>query len=250
MYLVSDNGITEVPAIDIQGFFCGIGTQETIKISWNEEKHAVRIEYLADHYRKILFGIEKLGLQCAFSLRTLETSISQIVTKYNVKEGAIFVIVAATSFPKAQVYINYVPIVYTKEAYQNGFKLTLAKTRINPHSPTCSISTISNIDNMLDYYQAKKDGFDEVVHLNIDGYIASGSLSNIFWQTNRGLYTPSLECGVIPGVVRQHVINSYRARGYIIHEGMYELNDLYSSDRIFLTNSLLGEMPAYFSNKR
>lgn len=244
MFRINRGEYIEEPMVDSSAFCHGIGVYEIIKLVHDEEKHIIRAEYLADHYRRLHHSIEVLGLKTNLSFHDIEQALSYVVVKYKPKYGSVKIIVAATEYPECEVYMGYEAYSYNNEKYAEGFKVRISKIKRNPSSLSCKLKTISNLDNMIEIYKAHDDGFDEVLHLNTDGYIAEGATSNIFWQSGRVLYTPSEECGILPGIMRRQVMERYRARGYMIREGMFELNDIYCSDRIFLTNSLMGEMPA------
>jgi 4-amino-4-deoxychorismate lyase len=245
MFRLNDGEYIEEPLADSSAFCHGIGVYETIKLVFDEDECFIRAEYLVDHYRRLQHGIEYLGLKTNLTFHMIEQAISSIVVKYKPKFGAVKIIVAATKYPNCEIYMSYEPRVYVQSKYDVGFKLKISKIKRNQTSLVCQIKSISNLENMLELYSARDQGYDEVLYLNTDGYIAEGSISNVFWQSGRIIYTPSLECGILPGIMRHQVIERYRARGYIIREGMFELNDIYCSDRIFLTNSLLGEITAY-----
>ena len=80
---------------------------------------------------------------------------------------------------------------------------------------------------------------DELIYCNDDGWLCEGTITNIFVDQGEGLLTPPLDCGVLPGVLREELLEMGRAR-----EVRLRLNDLAICDRIYVGNSLRGLIPA------
>jgi 4-amino-4-deoxychorismate lyase len=70
-----------------------------------------------------------------------------------------------------------------------------------------------------------------------------GTFTNIFFVKNSVIYTPSLECGLLPGIIREKVINLANDLSIEIRINAYSAQDLLKADEIFITNSLMEIMP-------
>jgi para-aminobenzoate synthetase/4-amino-4-deoxychorismate lyase len=86
---------------------------------------------------------------------------------------------------------------------------------------------------------AARQGADEAIFLNRDGYITEATRSNFFLDRDGILLTPPLSDGVLPGVLRQELIDSGAAI-----ERQLVIEDLVGAGRWWLGNSLRGLMPA------
>ena len=86
-------------------------------------------------------------------------------------------------------------------------------------------------------------GLDEALLLNESGFIAEGSVSNIFFVTSSSLVTPPLESGILPGITREVVIELADTLGINVAERDVRLPDLGQFDEAFLTNSVMEIMP-------
>lgn len=84
---------------------------------------------------------------------------------------------------------------------------------------------------------ARAHGADEALLLRDDGLLTEGSFTNLFVETGGVLLTPPLGRGLLPGVLRRHLIEQGRAR-----EADLTLDDL--SGGFLLGNALRGLMPA------
>ena len=72
--------------------------------------------------------------------------------------------------------------------------------------------------------------------LNAQEFLAEGSVSNLFFVRDGVLFTPALDCGILPGVARRHVIELARRAGTAVKDGHFTINDLFSAEECFLTN--------------
>jgi len=84
---------------------------------------------------------------------------------------------------------------------------------------------------------AKAAGAAEALFLRDDGLLTEGSFTNIFVERDGTLLTPAASLGLLPGVLRRHLIDSGRAK-----EAELRLDDLIQGFQI--GNALRGLMPA------
>ncbi len=59
-----------------------------------------------------------------------------------------------------------------------------------------------------EYARARKDGFDEVLFLNERDELAEGAITTLFVKVGGKLFTPPLAAGVLPGVLRRHLLET------------------------------------------
>ncbi len=78
-------------------------------------------------------------------------------------------------------------------------------------------------------------GADEVIYLNERGELAEGSRTSIFIERAGKLMTPRLDAGVLPGVLRQRLLDEARAT-----EAVLTLDDLNRAEAVYLGNSVRG----------
>ncbi|MCA1057286.1 aminodeoxychorismate lyase [Rossellomorea aquimaris] len=83
----------------------------------------------------------------------------------------------------------------------------------------------------------------EGIFLTADGYVCEGITSNIFWVKGGELYTPSVETGLLDGITRRFILASAQRLNIPVHEGLFKVSDLNSSDELFFTNSVQEIIP-------
>ncbi|MDI6642878.1 MAG: aminotransferase class IV [Candidatus Hodarchaeaceae archaeon] len=106
--------------------------------------------------------------------------------------------------------------------------------------PLLSIKSLNYLQNVIARRETKDRGHDEAIFLNERDEVTEGTATNIFWVKRNILYTPAIECGLLPGITREALISLASELGMEVQEGRYVINDALSSDGAFLTNSLVG----------
>ncbi|RPI63956.1 MAG: aminodeoxychorismate synthase component I [Planctomycetaceae bacterium] len=91
-------------------------------------------------------------------------------------------------------------------------------------------------------YEAARRGWDDcddVVLWNSLGQVTETTIANIVVEIAGRLYTPPLECGLLGGVFRAHLLETGQ-----VSERIITVEDLQTADRIFAINSVRKWMPA------
>ncbi len=80
-------------------------------------------------------------------------------------------------------------------------------------------------------------GCDEVIFLNKKGELTEGTRTNLFLELDGRLFTPALASGLLPGTLREELLDLPRAAA---SEAVLLPADLLRADRIYLGNSVRG----------
>ncbi len=83
---------------------------------------------------------------------------------------------------------------------------------------------------------ARSLGFADVLFLNLRDQVTEAAVHNVFVENSGRWYTPPLDCGVLPGVYRRHLLSSRPN----IEEKILTLNDLKAADGVYLCNAVRG----------
>ena len=82
--------------------------------------------------------------------------------------------------------------------------------------------------------------FDELIYLNQNGEICEGTITSLFIDDGSDmLKTPSLECGLLPGILRETMVQNDKAV-----EAVLTLDDVRGAEEVFVGNSLRGLIQA------
>jgi para-aminobenzoate synthetase/4-amino-4-deoxychorismate lyase len=86
------------------------------------------------------------------------------------------------------------------------------------------------------FEKAAREGFDDVLFLNLRGEVTEGAISNVFVEKDGRWLTPPVECGLLAGVYRRHLLETRPE----IEEHVLFLDDLRRADAIYLANAVRG----------
>lgn len=127
--------------------------------------------------------------------------------------------------------------------YENGIAVNIAESRRNSRTVLKNFKVVNYLDSILARNEALSKGCFDTIFRNDAGYVCEGSTSNIFMVSGNKLLTPSLDCGVLPGITRKIILEISRCVGLGMQEGKFILDDLKNSSEVFITNSLFEIMP-------
>ncbi|MEM2878839.1 MAG: aminotransferase class IV [Candidatus Hadarchaeales archaeon] len=119
-------------------------------------------------------------------------------------------------------------------------KCCIVEFRRNSSSPLLQHKTLNYLENVVARREAERRGADEALFLNDRNEVAEGAATNVFWFRDGKLFTPSRECGILPGITRKLLISIARGLGIEVIDGRFFAESVLSADEVFLTNSLIG----------
>jgi para-aminobenzoate synthetase/4-amino-4-deoxychorismate lyase len=86
------------------------------------------------------------------------------------------------------------------------------------------------------YTQAAEKGYDDMLFLNEREEVTEGAVSNVFAEKDGRMFTPPVECGLLAGVYRRHLLET-RAD---VEERVLTLDDLRNADAVYICNAVRG----------
>lgn len=86
------------------------------------------------------------------------------------------------------------------------------------------------------YAAARSAGCADILFLNTREEIAEGAVNNIFIENSGCWFTPPLDCGVLPGVYRRHLL----ATRTNIEEKILTLDEVKAADSVYICNAVRG----------
>lgn len=240
-----------------RGFLYGDGVFETVRI------HDGRPVWLDRHLARLADSCKQIGLPLPD--KPWPAIFQKVIDKNRVDHAAVRLTLSrGTMFPSPlsafsekegegrgeggetpTVVLFHRPLPpVTPSQRRKGIRLTLtAIRRLSPRSHPTQAKTLNYLNNLLAKQEAAERGAFDGLMVTTDGYVAECSMSNVFFIQDRTLYTPSLACGVLPGITRGVVLEMAPPLGLEIREGRYRPAFLYEADECFLTGSGIGILP-------
>lgn len=78
---------------------------------------------------------------------------------------------------------------------------------------------------------------------NFAGAVTEATIANVFFVIAGELLTPSLDCGLLPGVTREAVMEVARESSVQVREKKIAADTAQEADECFLTNAVRGVYP-------
>lgn len=234
--------MTEVTlASDDRLLLFGYGLFETILITPNGPK------FLSQHWQRMHDSARLLNIPIPSFPEWLEQIEKILVNGPNFSIPYALRVTLSGGAPAAGILPTLFgktrSITYSSEQYQTGVTLFLLPVPRNENSPLTKLKTTNYLENILAKEEAVQNGAFEGLWLNSKGYVAEGTMSNIFFVKEGKLYTPALDCGCLPGTRRALVLELAASIGIESYEGHFSCAELLQADEVFITNALMGIMP-------
>lgn len=118
-------------------------------------------------------------------------------------------------------------------------KVKLNSRKINPRNIFIYHKTTHRSIYDRERQKILEQGFFETVFTNNRGELTEGTITNIFLLKKGILHTPALESGVLPGVLRENLLNEGRAKETVLFP-----EDIKKADKIYIGNSVRGLLEA------
>lgn len=209
----------EDKALIDSGTFFGRGVFETILIK--NKPH-----FLKEHIERLNDGITKLSL----GEHIKSDIVLEKINEYKLDNLALKVVVT-----EKNIIFSTRELKYKSDNYEKGFKVKIANNIRNSKSILTYIKSINYLDNLLEYEKANLEGYNEAIFFNENNWLTEGCTTNIFIVKDNNIYTPSEKCGLLNGIIRKYVIDSFN-----VYEKEISKEELLTAEEIFLTNSLVG----------
>ena len=231
-----------------RGFLYGDGVFETLRVyngtAFRSQAHLDRLRQSASLIR----------LDISFTEKEYIDRLERVISANGLTEAVARVTVSRGVGPR-RFTLNYEQRPTTlfwarpfdghpEELYRDGVKIVIAATRRNsPDAVDPAAKSANYLNSVLARAEAEDAGAFEAVMLNADGFLTEGSTTNLFTVRGNELLTPSLECGVLPGITRATVLEMAPELGIKTAEAMLRPEDMFQADEVFITNSTAEIMP-------
>lgn len=133
--------------------------------------------------------------------------------------------------------------VYDAAFYAHGITPHLCDLRLSRQPRLAGIKHLNRLENVLAAAECQAAGAAEGLLEDEEGFIISGTRSNLFAVIGGRLSTPDLSASGVAGVQRDRVIAWAEQHGVQCTVARLRLGDLLQADEIFLVNSVFGLWP-------
>jgi branched-subunit amino acid aminotransferase/4-amino-4-deoxychorismate lyase len=232
-------------APDNRAFRYGDSLFETIRMAYG------KVQLLDGHFERLAAGMKSLEMEMPddFSPERFRSEIEELCKMNTVNGDAR---IRLTVFRNEGGF--YAPVTnsvsYLIEANplshqgyvlnSKGYTVDVFPNIKKPLNCLSGLKTANALIYVMGGVFKNKHGLDDCVIINEKGNICEAITSNLFVVKNGALYTPALEEGCVPGVMRQQVLRIARENRVAVYEISLLMNVLLNADELFLTNAVNG----------
>lgn len=215
------------------GFMFGEGLFETVRVLDS------RPMLFDAHFARLVFSLGYFGAAPVSSRDELHGRCVTIVAANSLENGSLKIVVFKEATGWRELILAR-PATYAAARYETGFQLKTVPCDLRG-DPLHALKSLNYLSNLHAKRMALAAGFDEAVFFDPRRHVLEGATTNVFIVEDRVVSTPPLRSGILPGVMRAHVIQILEPVS--IRECDVTLDELLGADEVFVTNALLGIMP-------
>ena len=204
---------------------------------------------LKDHTDRLLGSAKIFELKVPFDAATLEQAHKDVVKQNNLAEAYLRPLIwigaeklglsAHNNSVNAMVAAWHWGAYLGEEGIQNGIRVkTSSYTHHLPNVTMCKAKASSNYPvSIMANREVTRNGYDEAIMMDSQGYVCQGSGENLFLVKNGELHTPDLAGGALDGITRRTIIQFAHDLGIKVTERRITRDEFYLADEIFMTGT-------------
>ena len=228
------------------GFLLGDGLFETIRFQTG------RLFQPEKHLKRLHSGLNIIQIELNKSNEELISYLEEMVIRNDIRSGLLRLMITRGKIEGTPWNFSGTPNVYITirpltEEPKKPVKVVFYPEekypiiRFNP-----AIKSLNYIGNMLAKKNADKDGVFEPVFFNRDGYVTECAIRNIFFIQDKTLMTPGIDLGVLPGVMRETIMEIALELDLIVSEKIIPFNSINDMDEAFISSTGIGLLLCYW----
>ena len=228
------------------GFLLGDGLFETIRFQYG------RLFQPKKHLKRLHSGLNIIQIELNKSNEELISYLEEMVIRNDIRSGLLRLMITRGKIEGTPWNFSGTPNVYITirpltEEPKKPVKVVFYPEekypiiRFNP-----AIKSLNYIGNMLAKKNAEKEGAFEPVFFNRDGYVTECAIRNIFFIQDKTLMTPGIDLGVLPGVMRETIMEIALELDLIVSEKIIPFNSINDMDEAFISSTGIGLLPCYW----
>jgi branched-chain amino acid aminotransferase len=203
---------------------------------------------LREHTRRLLDSAKILGMPVAWNEDQLNAAQCAVIDDNALAEAYLRPMVfygAEGMGLRADGLVAHVMIAawpwgsyLGADGMQKGIRVKTASfSRHHVNSAQCRAKANGQyIVSSMALNEVLKNGYDEALMLDTEGFVAEGSAENVFIVRDGVLHTPSVT-SCLDGITRRTVIELAREAGYEVRERRITRDEMYVADEAFFTGT-------------
>ncbi|CAM4199907.1 branched-chain amino acid transaminase [Psychrobacter arenosus] len=204
---------------------------------------------LKDHTDRLLGSAKIFQMKVPYDQATLEQAHKDIVALNNLASAyirpLIWVGAEKLGLSSHDNSINAMVAAWHWGAYlgeegiEKGIRVkTSSYTHHMPNVTMCKAKASHNYPvSIMANQEVTRNGYDEAILMDSQGYVCQGSGENLFLVKNGELHTPDLAGGALDGITRRTIMQFAADLGIKVTERRITRDEFYLADEIFMTGT-------------
>ncbi len=208
---------------------------------------------LDKHVNRLLESAKAINLKVPLTKEQIKDAIIETTRRNKLKYAYIkFIVTRGIGEPyitancekPTMIILARPPLRIARFNEEKGKKAIIVSIRGIP--PACGIEprikTLNYLNRFLMISEGLRAGVDQVIALDINGFVSEGATQNIFTVRDEVLFTPpSFTC--LEGITKETVVKMAEREGYEVVEKILTPYDLYTAYEVFTTATGTGISP-------
>jgi len=210
--------------------FEGIRSYQTV--------NGTKIFKAKEHYDRLRYSAEVMGIPFAVSTEELIELTYEVLARNHFSDAYIRPVILCSpnmSLSKGkESYLSITAWEWTNGYLSNQMRImTSSYRRPNPSGFKINAKVSGHyVNSILACQEAKDNGYDEALLLDIEGNVAEGPGANVFFEKEGVLYTPSTG-NILPGITRATVLELCEVLDIPVVEKKFKPEEMRGADSAF-----------------
>jgi branched-chain amino acid aminotransferase len=220
-----------------QSLHYGYSVFEGIR-SYKTTEGGTKIFKATAHYERLKVSAQALNLPYTYHTKELVDATYELLKRNNLQDAYIRPVVYAPANMSFNLNTeSFIVIQAWEMAPFLGDKLLRVMTssfeRPNPRGFKIHAKAAGHyVNSIMASHEAKGNGFDEALLLDMNGNVAEAPGANVFFEKGGKLYTPALG-NILPGITRATVLELCSELNIPVEERMFRKEEMYGADAAF-----------------
>lgn len=191
-----------------------------------------------EHYERLCYSAQVMGIPFSISVEELIDLTYELLQKNEFTDAYIRPIILCSpnmSLSKGkESYLTITAWEWTNGYLSNQMRvMTSSYRRPNPSGFKINAKVSGHyVNSILACQEAKDQGFDEALLLDIDGNVAEGPGANVFFEKAGVLYTPAAG-NILPGITRATLLELCDELNITVVEKKFKPEEMCGADSAF-----------------
>jgi D-alanine transaminase len=233
----------KVIGVEDRGFQFGDAVYEVFKFVGK------RPVYLLDHFRRMERGLREIEIRVPWDEANFTAVMRELLDRTSFADGIVYIQISRGEASRAHFYpedLEPTVIAYSRAftfpdaaKKERGVALVTVPDLRWKH---CHVKSVNLLANALAKKQAQRAGADEALLID-GGIVREAASSSFFGVRGQVVVTHPLDEHILPGVVRDRVLNIARDENLAVEERPIREDELFDLDEVFITSTTMGVMP-------